>query len=65
MQGGGRAGSRLLNGLAALTGIDGRPLAFAFAVCGGAALYFSLSKLFQLVLMDSVQREGSLPIHRL
>lgn len=43
MQGGGGAGSRLLNGLAALTGIDGRPLAFAFAVCGGAALYFSLS----------------------
>lgn len=43
MQGGGRARSRLLRGLDALTGIDGRPLALAFAICGGAALYFSLS----------------------
>jgi competence protein ComEC len=43
VQGGGGAGSGLLSGVAALTGIDGRPLAFAFAICGGAALYFSLS----------------------
>lgn len=43
MQGGGGAGSGLFRGLDALTGIDGRPLALAFAICGGAVLYFSLS----------------------
>ncbi|MFN3910447.1 ComEC/Rec2 family competence protein [Hyphomonas sp.] len=42
MQGGGRPGSRILRGAASLVGIDGRLLVLAFAVCGGAAVYFSL-----------------------
>lgn len=42
MQGGGRSGLNILGGALVLTGIDGRPLVLAFAICAGAGLYFSL-----------------------
>lgn len=42
MQGGGRPGSRILRGAVSLVGNVGRPLVLAFAVCGGAAVYFSM-----------------------
>lgn len=43
MQGGRASGSTILSGASALVSIDGRPLMLAFAVCSGAAVYFSLS----------------------
>lgn len=42
MQGGGRPGLRILAGAADLVSIDARPLMLAFAICGGAAIYFAL-----------------------
>lgn len=42
MQGGGLPALSLLKGAAALVSIDARPLMLAFAICGGAATYFSL-----------------------
>ena len=43
MQGGGTPRRSILQGAASLVELDGRPLLVAFATCGGAALYFSLS----------------------
>jgi competence protein ComEC len=43
VQGGGASGKSFFGGASALVGIDGRPLLFSFALCGGAAAYFSLS----------------------
>lgn len=43
MQGGGVPGLRILKDLRALVSIDGRPLMFAFAICSGAAVYFSVA----------------------
>lgn len=43
MQGVGLPGKTMLAGAAGLIGVDGRPLLLAFALCGGAATYFSLS----------------------
>jgi hypothetical protein len=42
VQGGGRPGLRILAGAADLVSIDARPLMLAFAICGGAAIYFAL-----------------------
>lgn len=42
MQGVGLPGLDLLKGAGVLAGIDARPLVLAFAICGGAAAYFSL-----------------------
>lgn len=43
MQGVGRPGLRILKDLGTLVSIDGRPLIFAFAICSGAAVYFSVA----------------------
>jgi len=42
VQGVGQSGLRILSGAAALISIDARPLVLAFAICGGAAIYFSM-----------------------
>ncbi len=42
MQGVGLPGLSVIKGAGALVSIDARPLMLAFAICAGAAVYFSL-----------------------